>query len=668
MTDRGLRDGEGDDGGDGVRIGRRGFISVGLAGAGALAAPVSIAGARSSSTAPRLTTARAGVSADAADQAGPIAQIPLRASFPDLPAIPLDPAGALDTLAKLSVRAQQITQAKQSLTRRFTIRGVTRTGYWFLFGPAAPTADARARQTLTTLLQGDHGGALPDLVERRLRRQHRARPAAGGTSTKPLSLERPEQYSISWTTVPDVYETGRPALSSWAASLTDADSATAQFWPTISRHGVGFNLILPERVTRATAKTLRRTFQAVWGRELQAALAAGDLYVIDMSRFETLRPNSVDGATRFTPSTVTLLTHDSRTKTLTPVAIAVSGFEGRARKLFSRADATDGAWLYALQAAKASIAVFGIWLGHVYQWHLVTAAMQMAMFNTLSTDHPVYLLLAPQSKYLIGFDDVLLQLWSAVAPPTSLATSMEFLGLANDYAAGRSFFDDDPRATLASLGLRQGSFSRDAPWDQYPVVQQLLTVWDLVAAYVGSYVRATYRSDASVAADRQLETWIATASASDGGNIRGLPNVTTRSALQRVLTSLVYRITVHGIARLTSTSNPALTFVANFPHCLQRADIPSPHAPLDTQTLLTYLPNLGAISQAVTFYFTFAFSTPYEPMIPFGGVSSDLQFSGGPRDSRNRALIKLREGLVSFMNGYQPDAPQRFQWPRNIET
>ena len=82
--------------------------------------------------------------------------------------------------------------------------------------------------------------------------------------------------------------------------------------------------------------------------------------------------------------------------------------------------------------AKASITAFGAWLGHVYHWHLVTAAMQMTMLNTLSTAHPIYQRLAPQSKYATAFDDVLLLLWSQIAPPTSIAGWIEFLELAND--------------------------------------------------------------------------------------------------------------------------------------------------------------------------------------------------------------------------------------------
>jgi hypothetical protein len=144
--------------------------------------------------------------------------------------------------------------------------------------------------------------------------------------------------------------------------------------------------------------------------------------------------------------------------------------------------------------------------------------------------------------------------------------------------------------------------------------------------------------------------------------------MTSRSALERVLTSFLYRITVHGVSRLESSSNPALTFVANFPHCLQRATIPDPRARLSTRALLGYLPNTRTIAGAVGFYFTFAFSTPYEPFIPFGGVDANLFFPGGRRSPRNRALIELRNGLAGFIDDYQPESPQRFQWPLSIET
>ncbi len=39
---------------------------------------------------------------------------------------------------------------------------------------------------------------------------------------------------------------------------------------------------------------------------------------------------------------------------------------------------------------------------------------------------------------------------------------------------------------------------------------------------------------------------------------------------------------------------------------------------------------------------------------------------GGRSDARNEALIDLRLG--AFIDDYQPDLPQPFQWPHNIET
>jgi hypothetical protein len=44
------------------------------------------------------------------------------------------------------------------------------------------------------------------------------------------------------------------------------------------------------------------------------------------------------------------------------------------------------------------------------------------------------------------------------------------------------------------------------------------------------------------------------------------------------------------------------------------------------------------------------------------------RYLAGPNGKPNRALIELRNGLASFIDDYQPDMPQRFQWPRNIET
>jgi hypothetical protein len=347
--------------------------------------------------------------------------------------------------------------------------------------------------------------------------------------------------------------------------------------------------------------------------------------------------------------------------------------------------ASDPAWLYALQAAKTSITVWGIWLGHVYHFHIVTAAMQMTMFQILPSGHPVRQVFGRQSDYLIAFDEFLLLDWS-IAPPTSFTSGRQFIELCDAFADGRKFFDDDPRDTLARLHLREEDFTRTAAWDEYPIVRQLLNLYDATAKYVGIVVEAYYPDDAKVASDDTLQRWIAASKARSGGNVRGVPSPTTRAELARVLTSLIYRVTAHGSSRLNQAANPALSFTANFPPCLQSTTIPSPETPIVFKTdatspagamsLADFLPNTGSMGELISFLFTFIYSAPYVSFIPLAGVDQELPFTGstGAVDMANRALVHYRRDLEAFMALYAeaykvPGPPaQIHQWELSIET
>jgi hypothetical protein len=590
----------------------------------------------------------------------------------NVPAVPVDIAAMLDTLVKLGIREKQCDQAYQGLSRTFTIAGRTDRAHAFLFGKQTAAANrAAARASLQAFLSSNPSGISLGALAERLKEQDEALPhETNGSAGDPLTalpLDDPKQWSMSWTTFPDVYSAGAPRLEEWAATVdvTQPDKATAAFFPTIAREALAYNLLLLKKVDRADVATWRELFGTDWTAALDAAAQAGLLYVIDLRIYETLQPQSVAGSPRFTPSTVVVLVQDSATKALTPELIRVAG-GGNRPKIFSRRGATTpSAWVYALQAAKVSLTVYGIWIGHVYHWHIVTAAMQMTMFESLSKTHPVRRLLEPQSSYLIPFDDVLLLKWSAAAPPTSIASAWQFLELLDLYTEGREFFDDDPTTTLQRLGLAESDFTVHEAWDQYPVVGQLLEIWNATGRYVDACVDQAYPTDEDVPRDQELHDWITASGNEDGGNIRGLPAMDSKAALKRVLHSLVYRITAHGFARLWRSGEPALTFVANFPPCLQDATIPDPSDSFDTQALLRLLPNTGTIGGMVQFYFVFHFSTPYVPFVPLGGPESELYFDD---DASNQALIELRRFIIGLIERFEPDTPQIWQWPRNIET
>jgi len=586
----------------------------------------------------------------------------------NVPGIPFDLDGLADTTVKLLGRQLQIEPAKQGLSNTYTIGGNTATGYEFLYGECLSDRLSTGLQRLL--------GTLRDRP-RRVRnailglavgdRDFFELPAESSPLTR-LPLDDPAQWAISWTNYQDVYDKARSLAPRWTVPLVDAEAASNEFWPSLANYGLAYNLLFLTKLDAASVESFKTLLGSSWNAAWSQAAVDGRLYVIDLRIFGDFEPQTIDGLLRFTPSTVTLLVQDASTLELQPVAVRVAGYRDAGAQVFARGQATDSTWLFALLAARTSATVYGIWIGHVYHWHIVSGAMQMAMYNTVPVTHPLYLLLKPQSNYLIQFDELLLLLWKFIAPPTSFGTASSFLHLTNAFAAGRQYFDDDPLPTLARHGITERDFSETASWDRYPIVPYFLDMWRAAERYVSVFVHTTYASDAAVANDRVLPRWIEDASDEDDGNLRGLPNLRSRAELQQVLTSLIYRLTMHGCSRLNHAANPGLTWVANFPPCLQHAGIPRPDAQLTTDQLLQFLPHTGTIGLMMTFYYTFVFSAPYDPFMPAGGPETNLFFPGGMSDPRNQALVQFREAVQGISLRFQSDPPQPEQWPLNIET
>ena len=185
------------------------------------------------------------------------------------------------------------------------------------------------------------------------------------------------------------------------------------------------------------------------------------------------------------------------------------------------------------------------------------------------------------------------------------------------------------------------------------------------------------------------------------GNVRGLLTagtitITTTGELIAIVTSLLYRIAAHGIARLSQAADPAFTFVANFPPTLHSTTIPNPNDPVffsrvlepgtppaNTVFLSDFLPNTGVIGEVINFFYTFVHTPPIKPFIPFGGVGAGSPFTSpvpGIKASCDSALFTYRTNLIATMAVYAgfsvgPDgrlipAPpaQINQWELNIET
>jgi hypothetical protein len=567
--------------------------------------------------------------------------------LPHLPSVPIDLPGIGDSIPRLADRLRQTVPAKEGLSNEYTIGGRTTTAFEWLYGvPLEPATAATLQERAAAKLKQQCGSDPAAGLQAAASAASRA-PAGGGESEsvpRPVHLDEPAQFSMAWTRYDGAYEAAQPWEAYYAASLTDAEEATAQFWPTLAQGGIAFNLLILRKV---------------------GSFGTGTLYLIDLSLLQHLQPRVIAGEDRFTPAAQTWLWQDARTRQLRPVYIRVAGPGGAGLQAYTP---RDPAWLYALQAAKASITVYGIWLGHAYQWHIVSGALQMTLHRHVPTDHPLYAMLGPQSKYCMAFNNILFLLWLEIGPPTSVNGPREFLQLCEQFAVDHAYFDHDPPEALRRLGLEAADFTVKAPWDQFPAAGHYLEIWEAARRYVDAVVDHTYASDREVLQDAPLQRWMLAARSPWGGNVRGLPRVNSRQVLKQVLTSYLFRITAHGVSRLHASLFPALSFISNFPPCLQKRSIPHPNTTLSTKALLEYLPSTTTLGKHVDFLYFFIFSVPYERLVPEAGIHEDLLYPGGPEDPRNQALMKYRMDILAFATRYDPTSIRAEQWPLNIET
>ena len=545
-------------------------------------------------------------------------------------------------------------------------------------------------------------------------------------SRRTISLEDPKQFMISWTSYgnePLNQNADKKLGAEFAEQLTDAEVATKKFWPQIAKSGTAFNLIgvlrkvkvTRDKVTRDQMPALRALFgrpprnpvnearaagggesggggggdDAAW-KQIESSYQKDKLYVIDLKILESLPPRHWNDegtdVVRFNPATVTLL-EMKEDKSLEPAFIWVHrpGYKrGKAEissdtRIYSRRGSSSGAWLYALQAAKSSVTLYGIWLGHVYHWHSIPAAMQRTLQEQIKDKkHPVQMLLGLRSQHLVRFNGALLDgYFATIAPPTSIVKQIDLLKLLDNFAKGRMYSDDDPNNQLDWNGIEAKDFSSKptAPWDLFPAARNLTHIWDLCQDFVRAFMGKYYPTDDTVRKDDALQKWMKASADSKQGNIHGLPPMDKKKALNDVLVSYIYRITAHGVSRLPRTADPWLTFVANFPPCLQREDLPSPDAALSTSELLKYLPNLRTIAEICQFYFIFVFAGPFQPLLA-AGDKRDLYFP--TKDGLDTPTITYQDRIMEFAvefdkantpPGYPPSVREnlRKQWERSIE-
>lgn len=263
---------------------------------------------------------------------------------------------------------------------------------------------------------------------------------------------------------------------------------------------------------------------------LTDAMAAGQLFVCDYGQLEGAATGSFHGRAKFLRGPYALFV--ARGGPLMPVAIQVG----------DRVTVPgDPEWALAKAAVQVADANLHETVMHLGRTHMVMEAATLAMHRQLSTEHPLFVLLAPHTEYTLPINRSAAT--NLIAPGGVI--DQVFAGTIETSASlVRSGMDAAPLLAMAPPDdlARRGLDDREV-LPVHPYRDDGLPLWQALRDFVAAYVTVYYRDDAAVAADPELKAFAEELGSPDLGRIRGVTVPTTRDGLVALVAQLIWTAT-----------------------------------------------------------------------------------------------------------------------------
>ncbi|MDB4931389.1 MAG: hypothetical protein JWM10_3873 [Myxococcaceae bacterium] len=309
------------------------------------------------------------------------------------------------------------------------------------------------------------------------------------------------------------------------------------------------------------------------GDSLARALGEGRLFLSDCKALDGVATTQNNGRQKYTAAAMGLFVRPlDRSAALLPVAIQCAQAPSAAAPIFTPADG----WRWRLAQLFLSLGEGSLHeaVEHLGRTHLVVEAFALAAGRNLAPAHPLTALLDPHFEHthfinhtarnsLIADGGTLDQLM-----PQPIAATR---ALVAEAVATLDLGAADPRSRLRALGLDDADALPQCPYrDDAP------PHWDALLRWVGDYLRVYYRDDAAVAADREVQGFVAELGARDGGRLRGVPAVRSVDALAALVTLAIFTGSVQHAA-VNFPQYPFMGYVPGIP-----AGLYAPPPTLDT--------------------------------------------------------------------------------------
>lgn len=231
----------------------------------------------------------------------------------------------------------------------------------------------------------------------------------------------------------------------------------------------------------------------------------------------------------------------------------------------------DWPWRYAKTCAQVSDWIRHEVGVHLTLSHLVEEVIIVASKRNFDEDHPVYRLLSPHWVRTLSLN---------AAARTTLVPSVikDIVGISLEsvYALIRYEFDNyDFTGSYVPNDLKRRGFPHTAKdlenpkYKNYAYAKDIVLMWDVLRKFVMSSLQLSYRSDADVAADKDVQEWCREIQGL--GAMPSFPSVTTLDSLCDAVTMCIH---------IAAPFHTAVNYLQNFYQSFVFAKPPALCAPL----------------------------------------------------------------------------------------
>ena len=340
------------------------------------------------------------------------------------------------------------------------------------------------------------------------------------------------------------------ALVNDTSTLSDAMA-----WQRIA----GVNPTVLERCTQLPSEfavTEEHFAQAVSDDSLAAALAEKRLFIADYRALEGVACGVSSGAQKYLAGPMALYVAD-KTGVLRSVAIQCGKDSAR---FPVRTQADDWHWRMANLCVQVADANHHEGSAHLGRTHMVMEAVTLAMKRELAPNHPLAILLEPHTETTLAINASAKT--DLIGPGGTVDTVFaakirDFGDFVQSQVSTYSIRNCDPRSNLALRGLDDTDVL-----PVHPFRDDVIPVWDAIAAYVDEYVRLYYTQDSDVQDDPEIQGFVAALSAANAGRLHDVPPASTVAELSALIARLVFV----GSAQHSSVNFPQFRFMAYSPN------------------------------------------------------------------------------------------------------